>query len=59
MDQKGPNRLFQEYENISLGTIPESDHQVVFNNPESVCSFIIKNEKEQETMISTKHQEYS
>ena len=49
MDSEGARRLSKECKNVSIRTVSNADHQIIFDNPDEVAyNIIINNQKEKE-----------
>lgn len=42
MDSKGAIRLYDKLDNVEFDRITGADHQLIFDNPNEVCYYILK-----------------
>ena len=49
MDSEGARRMCKEFKNVSMNTVNNAGHQLIFDNPDEVGYYlIINNKKEKE-----------
>lgn len=45
MDSKGARRLQNKFENVKFNRITGADHQLIFDNPDEICYYILHRKK--------------